>query len=135
MITFLEKGYDIVIGSRGLKKSDIRIHQPWYRESMGKVFNLLVQLFAVRGIKDTQCGFKCFKQEVIKDIFCRQTINHFSFDVELLCIAVKQGYKIKEAPVQWRNDKYSRVNPVFDSTRMFFDLIKIRLNDLRGLYD
>src|SRR3989304_2245634 len=99
----------------------------------GKIFNLLVQLIAVKGIKDTQCGFKCFKREVIQEIFRRQTISQFSFDVELLWIALKHGYRIKEVPVQWMNNPSSKVNPVLDSTYMFLDLIKIRINDLRGL--
>ena len=102
---------------------------------MGKVFNLLVRLLVVRGIKDTQCGFKCFKKEVIRDVFDMQTITRFSFDVELLWIALKKGYKIKEVPVRWLNDAQSRVNPLMDSSRMFFDLIKIRINDLRGGYE
>lgn len=135
LMDWFENGYDIAIGSRGLKESDIQVHQPWYRESMGKTFNLLVRLIVVKGIKDTQCGFKCFKKEVIKGIFDRQTITHFSFDVELLWIALKKGYKIKEVPVRWLNNEQSRVNPALDSPRMFFDLIKIRINDLRGLYD
>ena len=135
LIEWLEKGYDIAIGSRGLKESDIQVHQPWYRERMGKVFNLLVRLLVVRGIKDTQCGVKCFKKEVIRDVFDMQTITRFSFDVELLWIALKKGYKIKEVPVRWLNDAQSRVNPLMDSSRMFFDLIKIRINDLRGGYE
>lgn len=132
---WLEKGYDIVIGSRGLRESEIQIRQPWYREGMGKIFNLLVQLITVKGIKDTQCGFKCFKREIIQDIFNKQTITHFSFDVELLWIAMKRGYKIKEIPVRWLNDTQSKVNPVSDSTRMFYDLMKIRINDWKGIYD
>ncbi|HAS16584.1 MAG TPA: glycosyl transferase [Nitrospiraceae bacterium] len=134
LMEWLRRGYDIAIGSRGLKESDIQIHQSWYRERMGKIFNLLVQLIAVKGIKDTQCGFKCFKREVIQEIFRRQTISQFSFDVELLWIALKHGYRIKEVPVQWMNNPSSKVNPVLDSTYMFLDLIKIRINDLRGLY-
>lgn len=135
MLEWLGKGYDIVIGSRGLRESDIQTHQPWYRENMGKIFNMLVRLIAVRGIKDTQCGFKCFKKEAIKDIFNKQTITHFGFDVEVLWIALKRGYRIKEVPVQWSNDLNSKVNPVLDSIRMFSGVIKIRINDLRGLYD
>lgn len=135
LIEWFGTGYDIVIGSRGLRNSDIQIHQPWYRESMGKIFNILVRLITVRGIKDTQCGFKCIRKEVIPNIFNKQTITHFSFDVELLWIALRQGYRIKEVPVRWLNDAQSRVNPVLDSMRMFLDLIKIRINDIRGLYD
>ena len=102
---------------------------------MGKAFNLLVRLIAVTGLKDTQCGFKCFKRETIRTIFDKLTIAHFSFDVELLWIALKHGYRVKEVPVQWFNDPNSKVRPVLDSTRMFFDLLRIRVNDIRGLYD
>lgn len=135
LLEWLEKGHDIAIGSRALKESDIQIHQQWYRETMGKIFNLLVRLITVRKIKDTQCGFKCFKREVIQNIFNKQTINRFSFDVELLWIALKQRYRVKEVPIRWLNNPSSKVHPVLDSTRMFFDLIKIRINDLRGLYN
>ena len=135
LLDWLGKGYDIAIGSRGLRESEIQIRQPWYRESMGKIFNLFVQLITVKGIKDTQCGFKCFKREIIQDIFNKQAITHFSFDVELLWIAMKRGYKIKEIPVRWLNDTQSKVNPVADSTRMFYDLMKIRINDWKGIYD
>jgi len=135
LLHWLKKGYDIAIGSRGLKESIIHIHQPWYREHMGKIFNLLTRLIAIQDIRDTQCGFKCFKKEIIPDIFNKQTISHFSFDVELLKIALKKGYRIKEVPVRWLNNVQSKVNPFSDSVRMFIDLIKIRCNDLRGLYD
>ena len=82
LLKWLEEGYDIAIGSRGLSESDIQIRQPWYRETMGKIFNLFVQAIAIRGISDTQCGFKGFKRDVAKDVFKRQTINGFGFDVE-----------------------------------------------------
>ena len=135
LLEWFGKGYDIAIGSRGLRESDIQIHQPWYREAMGKTFNLLVRFFTVKGIKDTQCGFKCFKREIVQDVFDKQTISHFSFDVELLWIALKRGYKIKEVPVIWWNDVHSKVNPASDSLRMFYDLMKIKINDLKGFYD
>jgi len=86
-----------------------------------------VQAIAIRGISDTQCGFKGFKRDVAKDVFKRQTINGFGFDVELLYIARRLGYSIKEVPVRWLNRQASRVNPLVHPIQMLFDLIKIRI--------
>jgi dolichyl-phosphate beta-glucosyltransferase len=135
LMRWVGNGYDIAIASRGLKESDIRIHQPFYREYMGKTFNVLVRLFMMRGIKDTQCGFKCFKREVVKDIFPKQKLRHFSFDVEILHIARKQGFSIKEVPVAWFNESNSRVNAFTDSAQMLFDLLKIKYFEIRGEYE
>lgn len=134
MLKIMESGYDLALGSRGLKESDIKIHQPWYREIMGTVFNLLVRALAVKGFKDTQCGFKCFTREAAIQICKKQRIERFSFDVEMLYIAKKLGYKIKECPVQWFDSPHSKVNAVKDSYQMMIDLLKIRINDLRGFY-
>lgn len=134
LLSWLHRGYDIAIASRGSKESQIQVHQPWYRERMGKIFNLLVRLVALRGITDTQCGFKCFRKDCIAPIFNRQRIKHFAFDVELLYLANKLGYKIKEVPVVWVNDRYSRVNPIKDSIVMLIDLLRIRFDDLLGKY-
>jgi len=135
LISWLKKGYDIAIGSRGLKESHIQIHQPWYRELAGKMFNLFVQAMAVPGIKDTQCGFKCFTQKAALEICERQKIEKFSFDVEMLYIGRKLGYKIKEVPICWFNNPHTKVNFLKDGYRMCLDLIKIRLNELKGMYD
>ncbi|OGX15624.1 MAG: hypothetical protein A2166_02510 [Omnitrophica WOR_2 bacterium RBG_13_41_10] len=129
------KGYDIVIGSRALKDSQILLKQPWYRKNMGKIFNLLVRLFIIKGIKDTQCGFKCFRKEVAHKIFSLQRLNGFCFDVEILYIAKSLGYKIKEVPIIWLNCLQSRVAIFNDSICMFFDLFKIKFNNLRKFYD
>ncbi len=134
LLIYLNNGFDIAIGSRALKESDIRIHQPWYRESMGKFFNLMVRALVVRGFKDTQCGFKCFTRESALEICKRQRIKGFSFDVEMLYIARKLGYKVIEVPVQWLNYPDSNVHVIKDSTKMFIDLIRIRVNGLIGRY-
>ncbi len=130
----IRNGYDIVIGSRSLSDSDIKLHQPLYRELMGKVFNRFVQSVAVRGIIDTQCGFKLFTAKAANDIFVRQISNGFSFDVEALFIADKLGYRVKEIPVTWINSPESKVSPVTDSARMLLDLFLIRTRNLRGIY-
>ncbi|MEW6096774.1 MAG: glycosyltransferase [bacterium] len=134
LLPLVEGEYDIAIGSRALPESDIKLHQPWYRENMGRIFNLFVRLIAVRGIKDTQCGFKCFKGSIAKEVSSKQYINRFGFDVEILFIAKKLGYKIKEVPIKWINSPHSRVHAIKDSSEMLMSLLKIRMNDLKGLY-
>jgi dolichyl-phosphate beta-glucosyltransferase len=116
----------VVIGSRGIDESFIKEHQPWYRESMGKIFNLIVRTVAVPGIHDTQCGFKGFQAEAAREIFSRAKIDGFSFDVEALYLARRLGYTIREIPVEWYNDERSTLDPVADSIKMFVELLKIR---------
>lgn len=128
------EGYEVAIGSRSLSGSDIKLRQPFYRESMGRVFNLFVQLVTIRGIIDTQCGFKLFTEKASLDIFRRQHIDRFSFDVEILFIARKLGCRIKEVPIAWINSPASKVNPIIDSTKMLMDLFFIRWMDLKGNY-
>jgi len=128
------EGYDIAIGSRGLPQSDLRVRQPWYREAMGRGFNLMVRMIALRRFMDTQCGFKLFRGEVVGDLFRRQTIMGFAFDVEILYLALKRGLRVKEVPVTWINSPRSKVDPVRDSLRMARDMIGIRFKNLLGLY-
>ncbi|WP_227762450.1 dolichyl-phosphate beta-glucosyltransferase [Zhaonella formicivorans] len=126
-----EQGYDIVIGSRALRDSVIKVSQPWYRVFMGKTFNLIVRTMFWTRIKDTQCGFKCFTREAARAVFPRQTVWGFGFDVEVLFIARKLGYKICEFPVEWSDSPDTKVNAIKDSAKMFWELLKIRLNLLR----
>ena len=134
LINGINEGHDVVIGSRSIAGSDVRLHQPFYRESMGKIFNVLVRMIAVRGIIDTQCGFKLFTEDAARNIFPRQRNDGFSFDVEVLFIARKLGYRVKEVPVTWINYPASKVNPVTDSLRMLLDLFFIRMRALNGDY-
>lgn len=128
-----EQGYGVCIGSRALPESDIVIHQPWYREAMGRTFNLLVRLIAVRGVKDTQCGFKAFSAEAAKTVFKRQTLDGFGFDVELLFIARKFGFKIAEVPIKWINSPDSKVSTA-GGAKAFSDLLVIRYKNFKGAY-
>lgn len=130
----LEGGVDIAIGSRSLRGSDVRVHQPWYRELMGKIFNKIVRIFTLRGFKDTQCGFKLFSGEAAREVFALQRVEGFSFDVEALYLARKAGRRITEVPVTWYNSPRSRVSIVGDPARMFLDVLRIRIDDLRGRY-
>jgi len=134
-IEIIKRGYDIVIASRNMKNSIIPIKQPFFRRFLGKIFPFIVNLLILPGYKDTQCGFKLFKKEVARKIFSKQKINGFSFDVEVLFIAKKYGYKTKEIPVIWSNSLGSKVNPVLDSIKMFLGILKIRLNDIKGIYN
>lgn len=122
----IQSGYDIAIGSRSIEGADVRVHQPFYREIMGRVFNFLVQLLVLKGFVDTQCGFKLFKASAAKDIAKELKIDRFGFDVEMLFLAKKKNYRIKEVPVIWLNSPISRVSPVSDSCKMFMDLWRIR---------
>jgi dolichyl-phosphate beta-glucosyltransferase len=130
-----EEGYGVVMGSRAVDRSTIKVHQPWYRELMGRIFNLFVRLITVGRFADTQCGFKCFSREAAQAIFPFQRISGFSFDVETVFLALKFGYRVTEVPVEWYNSPRSTVHPILDSLRMFRDLVVIRLNDWRGYYD
>jgi dolichyl-phosphate beta-glucosyltransferase len=131
---YFENGNDVCIGSRSMPDSDVQVHQPWFRETMGRVFNLIVQIVAVRGFIDTQCGFKAFRAEAAREVFPRQTLAGFGFDVELLYIAKKHGYKICEVPVTWIDSPDSRVHPIKDAAKMFGELLTIRYRSLKGAY-
>lgn len=134
LFLWMSKGFDIVIGSRGMPESEIIQRQPWYREKMGKIFNMLVRFFVLKGIKDTQCGFKLFKGEVARHLFRKSKINRFSFDVEILYLAKKIGFRFKETPVRWADSPNSKVKVFFDSMNMLGDLFKIKMYGLLGLY-
>lgn len=126
LLNELRNGYDICIGSRAIKSELIRKHQPFYREFMGKTFNKIVQMLVFKGISDTQCGFKCFSSVSAEAIFPLTKIDGFGFDVEILYLASKLGFNIKELPVEWYNDERSKVNPMTDSIRMLSEIIRIR---------
>lgn len=134
LLPFFQQGFDVVIGSRSLKDSQVLVHQPWYRELMGKIFNRIVQGLAVPGIIDTQCGFKCFSRDAVKKVFPICRIDGFAFDVEILYLARKLGFKIKEVPIRWIDSPRSTISPIGDSLRMFRDILQVRLNDWRGFY-
>jgi len=133
-LPYLTNGYDVVIGSRSMPESDITIRQPWYRETMGKIFNFMVNMVLVKGIIDTQCGFKGFKKEVVKTVFSRCSIDGFSFDVEALYLSRKFNFKIKEIPIRWENSTLSKVNPIRHSFQMFKDLFRIKIKAFKGCY-
>ncbi|MES1227046.1 MAG: dolichyl-phosphate beta-glucosyltransferase [Armatimonadota bacterium] len=117
----------IAIGSRPLKESRLEIRQPWYREMLGRMFNLAVQMLAVRGIQDTQCGFKLFRMDAGRDVFERLKLDRFAFDIEALMVAHDLGYGIAEVPVVWRHQEGSKVVLMRDGPEMIRQLMKLRL--------
>jgi glycosyltransferase involved in cell wall biosynthesis len=125
--------YDIAIASREVAGA-IRHNEPAYRHWIGRVFNLLVRAIAVPGFQDTQCGFKCFTAEAAEALFPLQRIDGWTFDVELLYVALRLGYRVKEVPINWYYFPGSRVRIVQDSWLMLADLFRIRSNWRRGLY-
>ncbi len=131
----LDSGVDVVLASRSLPDSQVEVHQAKYREAMGRVFNRILHILKLTSFIDTQCGFKAFSATATEQLFRRQTLDGFSFDVELLHIAEKLELRIEEIPVRWRNSRASRVNPVTDSMRMFWDLLVIRYRDWKHVYD
>ncbi len=131
-----ERGYDAVIGSRDIEGAVLNPPQPWIRQIiLGEGFKLLRKIIVgVWDVDDTQCGFKCFRRKVVEDVFPKCKINRFAFDPEILAITKKMGYKIKEIPIYWKNDPESKVK--FKSMiKMAIDLLKIRWNLIKGLYD
>ncbi len=130
----VKKGYDIVIGSRDLKESIIAVPQSWIRRRLGDVFNLFSQVTCgLWGIWDAQCGFKIFTKEAVEKIFPKCKINRWAFDPEILVIAKKLGFKIKEIPVVWINEPESKLK--FKSmVKMGLDLLKIRWNLIKNVY-
>ncbi|MFH1524139.1 MAG: dolichyl-phosphate beta-glucosyltransferase [Chloroflexota bacterium] len=125
---------DIAIASREAPGA-IRYNEPAYRHLTGRVYNLLIRLLVLPGLQDTQCGFKCFKAAVAEDIFRFQTLTGWSFDVELLYVARQHGYTITEIGIPWHHNPGSKVNVLRHSWGMFSDLLTIRRNARRGVYD
>jgi glycosyltransferase involved in cell wall biosynthesis len=125
---------DLAIASREAPGA-IRYNEPAYRHLTGRIYNYLIRSLVLPGLQDTQCGFKCFRAPVAEDIFRFQTLTGWSFDVEILYISRCRGYTIAELGVPWYYNPGSKVNVLHDSWRMFFDLLTIRRNARRGVYD
>ncbi|OIN98370.1 hypothetical protein AUJ67_08705 [Candidatus Desantisbacteria bacterium CG1_02_49_89] len=124
LLSCLDEGYDVAIGSRALKESNAST--TFLRKFIGLTFNFIVRKMLLPGIVDTQCGFKCFKGDVARDLFSRQKTEGFGFDVEILCLADMGGYRMKQVPINWFQSPSSRVNIFRDSIRMFFEILEIR---------
>ncbi len=125
---------DIAFGSRDVKGSQVVVHQPWLRENAGKAFNWVVRLLTALPYKDTQCGFKLFKMDSCRDIFRKQRIERYAFDVEILFVARKWGLVAAEIPIVWRHSEDSKVRLFPDAPLTGLDLIRIHLYNLLGFY-
>lgn len=121
-------GCRIAIGSRALALSRIIKRQPWWRQLMGKTFNRFVRVLVINEFSDTQCGFKLFAGDVARELFGKARIDRFAYDVEILAMARKRGYRVAEVPIRWVNAPGSKVHPVRDSLRMLVDLFRIRFS-------
>ena len=129
----LAQGFDVAIGSRAVAGARVEVHQPAYREAMGRLFNRLVQALLLPGLHDTQCGFKLFTAAAAAAAFSACRLDGFSFDVEALYVARRRGLRIAELPVVWRNDAATRVG-LGGGAFAFLDLLRIRLAAARGRY-
>jgi glycosyltransferase involved in cell wall biosynthesis len=125
---------DVIIASREAGGA-IRYDEPFYRHITGRIFNGFIRTLILPQLQDTQCGFKCFSADAAEHLFPKQTINGWSFDVEILFIAFKRGYRVKEIGIPWYFNPESKINLLRDSWNMFWDVLKIRSNAKAGLYD
>jgi hypothetical protein len=124
----------VALGSRALDRSLIAVHQSFFRETSGRVFNLLMRLVTGLPFQDTQCGFKLFEAAAAREVFRRQRLERFGFDAEVLFIAQHLGYAAVEVPVRWSHSEGTKVSMFRDSVAMFLDLLRVRWNQLRGKY-
>jgi dolichyl-phosphate beta-glucosyltransferase len=134
LLALREQGYDVAIGSRGVDRTLIEIHQSVIREQAGIIFNHFVQWIMGIPFSDTQCGFKAFRTGKMRHIFEQQRIERFGFDPEILFLAKRNGLRVAEVPVRWAHDPATKVNVAADGIRMLFELLLIRWNALRGCY-
>ncbi len=124
---WLANGFDVVIGSRGLASSQIERRQPWYRRVGSRGFYYFVHnMIGIGGIQDTQCGFKFYHRDIARDLFSRQRVDGYMFDIEVLALAQRLGYRIKEVPIRWHDDADSRLQLVSGNIRNVIDIFKIR---------
>ncbi|HWZ56494.1 MAG TPA: dolichyl-phosphate beta-glucosyltransferase [Verrucomicrobiae bacterium] len=129
-----DEGYDAAIGSRAVDRSLIEVHQSAVREQAGIFFNRMVRWILGIEFSDTQCGFKAFRTAPTRAIFEQQRAQRFGFDPEILFLAKRQGLRVAEIPVRWSHDSATKVNVAGDGLQMFFELLRIRWNELRGRY-
>jgi glycosyltransferase involved in cell wall biosynthesis len=129
LLPWLDRGYDLVIGSRGMAESQIEVAQPLYRQLGSRAFAIAMHIvIGLWNLRDTQCGFKFFRGDIARDLFSRQQIDGYMFDVEILHLAERSGYRIKEAGVRWHDDGDSRLDLVAGNWRNMLDILRIRFS-------
>lgn len=126
-------GYAVVIGSRDVPGAHIAVHQPWWKERLGDLGNFWIRFWAVRGIKDTQAGFKIFRSDAAAAVFPKLTIDRWGFDVEALAVARHLGFTISEQPIRWANDPNSKVSGSA-YLQVLREVVQVRFNMWRGVY-
>jgi dolichyl-phosphate beta-glucosyltransferase len=131
----LDAGADIAIGSRWLRAETQTQRQPLHRQLFGRIYNLVLRLTLGLQFKDTQCGFKAFKQPAVQAIFPLQKIERWGFDPEILFLARKLKFRVQEVSVAWGHSGGTRINPLVDGSRMVMEMFRIRWYDLTGKYD
>jgi dolichyl-phosphate beta-glucosyltransferase len=134
LVALRDNHFDAAIGSRAMDRGLIELHQSFFREKAGVMFNLLVRLIIGIRFSDTQCGFKAFRRERTGIIFKHQRIERFGFDPEILFLAKRYGLRVAEIPVRWSHDSGTKVHVIADGIRMAFELFVVRWYALRGLY-
>ena len=134
LLASLDRGFDIAIGSRKIEGAQIDIHQSWYRERLGKVFTFIVRKL-IADVSDVTCGFKAYRGDVARDLFSRVRIEDWSFDAEILLIAVQRGYSLEEIPVRWEDRAGSKVSLLRDIVNSLIGIARIRINAVSGRYE
>lgn len=135
LLKALDDGADIAIGSRWLQAELQTQRQPVHRQIFGRIFNLLLRITLGLHFKDTQCGFKAFQRRAVQKIFPLQKIERWGFDPEILFLARKFGFRVEEVPVAWAHSGGTRIHPLTDGSRMFWEMLRIRWYDVTGKYD
>jgi dolichyl-phosphate beta-glucosyltransferase len=135
LLEALAAGADIAIGSRLLRAELQTQRQSMHRQLFGRVFNLLLRMILGLKFKDTQCGFKAFTRRAAQTILPLQRIERWGFDPEILFLARKFGFRVEEVAVHWGHSGDTRIHPVVDGARMFWEMVRIRWNDMTGKYD
>jgi len=135
LLQALHNGAEVAIGSRWLRTELQTQRQPFHRQVFGRIFNLLLRTILGLQFADTQCGFKAFTRRAMQTIFPLQRIERWGFDPEILFLARKFGFAVKEVPVLWGHSGGTRIHPLKDGSRMFLDMLRIRWYDLTGKYD
>jgi dolichyl-phosphate beta-glucosyltransferase len=126
--------FDVAVGSREVAGAR-RFDEPAHRHLGGRLINLIIRTLILPALQDTQCGFKCFRAPIAEDLFRRQTMDGWSFDIELLFVARRRAYRVVEVPIDWYYRRESKVSALRDAVRMISDIFRIRANAGRGAYD
>jgi len=133
-LTHLENQFDVAIGTRQIAGAAIEVHQPFYREFLGKMYTRLTNWILGLRVTDFTCGFKGFRRHAALELFSLQRLKNWSFDAEIIYLAQLKGYRVREVPVTWRDDRATKVRLWRDIFRSFLELLQVRIYDAQGKY-